>query len=154
MKTERIRKVNFNNRRHLLTIQYASGKKVDVHYSGLGIEGGLEAAWVDSETGGLSVGLRLRGGREDFMPYDQPLAITRDPEFLLQNQIERMIARIRKEMTKKRISKRFLALQLRTSDNQIQRLLDPAIVNKNPAQLYKIAALIGMEMEWRVRRAA
>jgi hypothetical protein len=48
---------------------------------------------------------------------------------------------------------RYLATQLGTSDNQIQRLLDPSILNKNLEQLYRIALLLGLELEWRVRAA-
>lgn len=88
------------------------------------------------------------------MPYDQPLALAKDPESLLRNQMEHVVARIRDALTKKRISKRYLATQLGTSDNQIQRLLDPEILNKNLEQLYRLATLVGLELEWRAKRAA
>jgi ribosome-binding protein aMBF1 (putative translation factor) len=78
----------------------------------------------------------------------------RDPEYLLRTQLERVLARIRETLTAKGISKRYLATQLGTSDNQIQRLLDPSILNKNLEQLYRISLLLGLELEWRVRAAA
>ena len=88
------------------------------------------------------------------MPYDQPLALARDPEFQLRTHIERLLVHIHRALAEKRISKRYLAEQLGTSDNQIQRLLDPAILNKNLEPLYAVALLLGLELEWRVRPAA
>jgi hypothetical protein len=72
--TERIRAVRFDNRKRRLHVNYASGKRIGVHY-----------------------------GR--------------------------------------------LATQLGTSDNQIQRLLDPSVLNKNLEQLYRISLLLGLELE-------
>ena len=154
MKTERIRAVRFNNRKRALAVEYASGKTVELHYGQLGISQKLSAAWVDKETRGRAVGIRLEDGTEEHMPYDQPLALARDPEYQLRTHIERLLAHIHRALAEKRISKRYLAEQLGTSDNQIQRLLDPAILNKNLEQLYAVALLLGLELEWRVRPAA
>lgn len=154
MKTGKIKNVSFNNRKKVLRVEYLSGKNMDVHYSQIGIDENLSDAWVDKETRGMSVGLRRESGEEDYMPYDQPLALAKDPEFLLQNQIEKLIAHIKNAIIAKKISKRYLAEQLKTSDNQIQRLLNPKIVNKNLEQLYKIAALLDLELEWQVKKAA
>jgi ribosome-binding protein aMBF1 (putative translation factor) len=68
--------------------------------------------------------------------------------------MERVVARIREALERKRISKHFLAEQLATSDAQIQRLLDPDVLKKNLDQLYRIATLVGLELEWNVRKAA
>ena len=152
--TQRIRAVRFDNRTRVLHVGYASGKRIGVHYGHLGIDQKVVAAWVDKETRGRAIGIRLQYGSEEYMPYDQPLALTRDPDYLLRTQIERILARIRETLAAKRISKRYLATQLGTSDNQIQRLLDPSILNKNLEQLYRIALLLGLELEWRVRAAA
>ena len=154
MKTERIRAVHFDNRKRVLDVHYASGKRIAVHYGHLGIGQKIVAAWVDKQTRGGAVGMRLEDGHEEYMPYDQPLALARDPEYLLRTQLERLLARISEVLAAKRISKRYLAEQLGTSDNQIQRLLDPSILNKNLEQLYRIGLLLGLELEWRVREAA
>jgi ribosome-binding protein aMBF1 (putative translation factor) len=81
------------------------------------------------------------------VPYDQPLAIVKDPEFMLQNHIENVIAQIKEELARKKVSKKYLARQLETSDNQIQRLLNPNILNKNLTQLYKLASLLELQFE-------
>jgi len=154
MKTGKIKAVQRNNRKRVIQVAYASGKKVDVHYSQLGILKNISEIWIDKETRGMSVGMRLEDGKEEFMPYDQPLALAKDPEYQLQNQIERLIAHIKVALEKKKISKRYLAEQLKTSDNQIQRLLNPKILNKNLEQLYKVASLLGLELEWNITWAA
>jgi len=154
MKTVRIRAVRFDNRRRVLDVEYASAKCISVHYGHLGIAKKIIAAWVDKDTRGRAVGIRLEDGTEEYMPYDQPLALARDPEYLLRTQLEQVLARIRLALADRHISKRYLAEQLNTSDNQIQRLLDPSILNKNLGQLYRIALLLGIELEWRVSEAA
>jgi hypothetical protein len=154
VKSERIRAVHFDNRRRVLDVAYASGKRVDVHYGQIGIVAKVVDAWVDQETRGRAIGLRLADDTEAFVPYDQPLALARDPDYLLRSHLERVLGRIRQTLADKHISKRYLADQLGTSDNQIQRLLDPAILNKNLGQLYRIALLLGIEIEVRVTEAA
>ena len=82
------------------------------------------------------------------------MAVAKDPEYLLQNQMEVLTALIRRELEQKKVSLRFLARELGTSDNQIQRLLNPNILNKNLTQLSKIAVLLGLEVEVRLKGAA
>ena len=76
------------------------------------------------------------------------------PEYLLQHQMEVLTALIRRKLEQKKVSLRFLARELGTSDNQIQRLLNPNILNKNLTQLSKIAVLLGLEVEVRLKGAA
>lgn len=153
MKSSRFKTVSFNNRKKQLEFTYTSGKHVLLHYSHLGIQQPIKEAWVDSETKGKSVGLRFQNSYEDFLPYDQPLAIVKDPEYLLQNQIEKLIFEIKEMLQKKKISKSYLAKLLHTSDNQIQRLLNPKILNKNLSQFYQVAALLGIELELHAKAA-
>jgi DNA-binding XRE family transcriptional regulator/DNA-binding Xre family transcriptional regulator len=148
-----MRKVDFDNRRKTLYIEYNSGKLVEIHYGQLGIHKKISEVWIDRETGGRSVGIRFTNGDEEFMPYDQPLALARDPEFLLRTHLERILGKIRLVLHEKRISKHYLAEQLETSDNQIQRLLNPAFLNKNLEQLYRIGILLGLEFEWNIKKA-
>lgn len=154
MKTNKIKVASFNNRKKVLRVDYVSGKTARVHYSQIGIRKNVLDVWVDRETHGLSLGIRLEDGQEEYMPYDQPLALTKDPDYLLQDHIEHVIAHVKQAIKEKGISKRYLAEQLGTSDNQVQRLLNPSILNKNLEQLYRIASLLGLEFEWRIKRAA
>lgn len=88
------------------------------------------------------------------MPYGQPLAIARDPDYLVRNHLETLTAQIRRELDRRGVSLRYLAERLDTSDSQIQRLLKPTPGNKNLSQLYRIAALLDLEMEIRLNPAA
>ena len=134
-------------------MEYTSGQKVIVHYGTLGIKKNIKSIWVDKETKGRSIGIELVNGDVDYVPYDQPLYIVRDPEYLLQNHIENVIARMNEVISQKHISKKYLARQLETSDNQVQRLLNPKILNKNLMQLYKLGALLDLEFKLELEAA-
>lgn len=153
MKNRKFGKVAFNNRKKQISFKYTSGKELMVHYSQLGIKSNIRESWIDQETNGQSVGVKFEDDTVDFIPYDQPLALAKDPDFLLQNQIEILTARIKEAIRERKISKRYLAEQLATSDNQIQRLLNPKILNKNLSQLYQIAALLGLELQITLKAA-
>ncbi len=154
MKSKKLKRVEFNNRKKQIMFVYASGKMATLHYGHFGIDQSIVRAWIDKETAGKSVGLEFADETTDYIPYDQPLAAVHDPEYLLQQHIELIISHIKDALKVLKFSKRYLAEQLKTSDNQIQRLLNPAIPNKNLSQLYAILAIVGLEPEWRVRKAA
>lgn len=154
MTSHKFKIVSFNNRKKQLTVAYTSGKKMILHYSSLGIYANIQKVWIDPETKGQSVGIELSNGKIDYMPYDQPLAIVKDSDYLLQTQMELLIADIKEAIQQKKISKRYLAEQLHTSDNQIQRLLNPAILNKNLKQLYQLATLLNLELKINTEKAA
>ena len=147
MKGLRFKSASFSNRRKEISMTYTSGKSLTIHFGTIGIKKNIKDIWIDKETGGRSLGIQFVSGDVDYLPYDQPLHIVKDPEYMLQNHIENIIAQIKEEMKKKNISKKYLARQLGTSDNQIQRLLNPDILNKNLVQLYKISAFIGLKFE-------
>lgn len=153
MRDPRFKSVTFNNRKKQIIFIYSSGKHITLPYSRLEINKNIQQARVDSETQQRSVELIYSDGSRDYLPYDEPLALAKDPEFLLQTHIEVLTADIKEALQKKRISKRYLAEQLGTSDNQIQRLLNPNILNKNLSQLYRIAALVGLQVEIRSQAA-
>ena len=133
----KIKSVEFNNRTKQVRVLYTSGKTVQFHYGQVRFRKNLNQAWVDPETGYKSIIFEFDDGKLEYMPYDQPLALAKDPEFLLQTQIELLTSQIKAELQKQKISKRFLATHLHTSDNQVQRLLNSEILNKNLEQLYK-----------------
>jgi hypothetical protein len=147
-----IKTVQFNNRSRILKCLYSSGKCVEVHYGQLGIKHKILDAWADKETHSRTIVVKLVNGHVDYIPWDQPLFLARDPEELLHNHIERIIAVIIETLHKKKISKHYLAQALSTSDNQIQRLLNPAILNKNLHQLYVLADLIELDLELNICR--
>lgn len=145
--------VYFSNKTKEIEIEYSNGKIIVLHYGSLAIDRNISQMWIDEETRGKTLVIEYQDGLVDFIPYDQPLALVKDPEFMLQNQIEHLIAEIKETLKAKGISKKFLARQLGTSDNQIHRLLNPRIVNKNLSQLYRLCALIGLEFELKLKAA-
>ena len=153
MKGSKFKSVEFSNKTKEIDITYTSGKTVTVHYGSLGIRKNVENMEIDKETEKKSLIIEYSDGTLDFLPYDQPLYIVRDPEYMLQNHIEDIIAQIKEALSRKKISKKFLARQLQTSDNQIQRILNPKILNKNLTQLYKLAYLVGLEFEMHIKAA-
>ncbi len=154
MKSTRVKKVTFDNRKKQLTVHYAARQEATIHYGQIGITQNLRQAYSDKETGHRTIVLILADGSTEFMPSDQPLALIKDPEFVLQTHIERLVARIRRELQKKGVSLRYVARQLSTSDNQVQRLLSPSVLNKNLSQLYRIAAILDLEVEVHIKEAA
>ena len=93
---------------------YTSEKLVKIHYRDLGINKKIENIKVDKETGQKSLIIKFTDGKYDFLPYDQPLHIIGDPEYLLQNHIENIIAQIKTKISQKKISVSHLAKQLKT----------------------------------------
>ena len=154
MKHVKFKTVGFSNKKKQISLTYTSGKEVVIHYGQLGIKDNISDIWIDKETRGRSLGIEFADGHTDYMPYDQPLALVKDPDFILQNQIENIIAQIVEVLKERKISKHYLALQLKTSDNQVQRLLNPRFLNKNLTQLYKMAAILNLEFDLRLRAAA
>jgi hypothetical protein len=153
-KKYKFKSADFNNRKKQLHLSYSNGKSTSISYGSLGIGKNIKKVWIDKETSGQSVGIEFLDGSTDYLPYDQPLFIAKDPEYLLQIQIELLIAEITAAIKSKKISKRYLAEKLNTSDNQVQRLLNPRILNKNLAQLYKIASLLNLEIYMSVKEVA
>ncbi len=154
MKTKKIKSVTYNNRKKQIALIYANGKKVTLHYGHLGITENLLNAWVDKETRGQSIGLKFANGKTDYVPYDQPLAIVKDADYLLQNQLEVVLSYIKEAIQSRKLSKKYLAEQLNTSENQIQRLLNPKIINKNLSQLYHLISLLHLELKLNIKEAA
>lgn len=154
MKSKKIKNVTFSNKTKEIEIEYTSKKKYSVHYGQLGIRKNILKAWVDHETGNQSVGFEFEDGSLDYMPYDQPLALNKDPDYLLQDQIEHLVLELNESIKKKGISKKFIAKKLKTSENQIFRLLNPSILNKNLEQLYQIAFILNKQIEIELKDAA
>src|SRR3990167_9343433 len=98
MRDNKFKSVDFNNHKKQLFFVYTTGKKVSVHYSQLGINSNIVKAWVDHETRDRSIGLEFENGSKDYLPYDQPLELVKDADYLLQNHIELVISYIKDEI--------------------------------------------------------
>ena len=154
MRPIKFKSATFSNKKKQIDILYTNGKRAAIHFGTIGIKKLIKEIKVDWETNGKSLKILFEDESVDYLPYDQPLVIVRDPEVLLQIHIERIIAKIKDAILKKKISKRYIAERLETSDNQVQRLLNPAILNKNLTQLYRIADLVGLEFDVHIKEVA
>ncbi|MBI2027715.1 MAG: hypothetical protein HYS98_07960 [Deltaproteobacteria bacterium] len=150
----RILNIVLNNRKKELTLTYSNKKKITVHYGQIGIISNLRNATVDPESSGHAFVLEKEDGKREFVPYDVPLLLSKDPDYLYQTEIEELIADIKLKMREKGISKKYLARQLKTSDMQVERLLNPNIINKNFEQLHYIAYILGMNLYFEMKKAA
>lgn len=154
MSSLKISKVDFNNRKKELTIVYKNKKIVTLHYGQLGLKKNILSARIDPESKGLALALGFQDGKKEYIPYDIPLILSQDPDYLFQTEIEELIADIKIKMQDKKISKKYLARQLQTSDIQIERLLNPKTSKKNFQQLNKIAHILGMNLSIKMEEAA
>jgi hypothetical protein len=154
MKPLKFKSATFSNKKKQIEILYTNKKTATIHFGSIGIKKLIKDLKVDKETNGKTLKIIFEDQTIDFLPYDQPLVISRDPEMLLQLHIERITAKIKEAIAKQKISKRYIAERLETSDNQVQRLLSPSILNKNLCQLYKIADLVGLEFEVLIKDVA
>ena len=59
-----------------------------VHYGSLGITDPVAHIQVDEETSGRTLKIEFANGKTDYMPYDQPLFLVKDPEYMLRDHIE------------------------------------------------------------------
>lgn len=150
----KFKKIDFCNRKKRLFLTYSNNKTFDVHYAELGISKNIKKVWIDKETNGKTLGIEFEDGNKDFMPYDQPLYLKKEPEYMLRLHIEHIVSDIKNMIKKKHISKAYIRDVLNTSDSQIQRLLNPSTVNKNLSQLYKIANILGLEFEFNFKKAS
>ena len=150
----KIKTVNFCNRKKRLFLKYTNNKVYEVHYSELGLDQKIINAWVDKETKAMTAVLMLEDNSEEYLSFDQPLYLRKDPEYMLRLHIERVIADIKMEIKHKKISIAYLRDKLQTSDSQIRRLLDPSNLNKNLTQLYKIADILGLNLKFGMDKEA
>ncbi len=154
MKHKKFKKVIFDNKRRSFYLEYTSGLKVDCPYSALGIHGKVTEAAPDDEVGEHSFYFVLESGKRDSVPYDQPLHIAQNPEYLKRQTLYEMTKVINELIRKGKVSKRELARRLGTSMSQLSRLLDTSNYKKELSRLIEIAAMLNYEFKWEFKKAA
>ena len=154
MKHKKFKKVTFDNKKRTFHLEYSSGLKVDCPYSALGIREKVTDAAPDSEVGDHSFYFVLESGKKDYVPYDQPLHIAQNPEYLKQQTLYEMTKAINEFIRKEKVPKRELARRLDTSMSQLSRLLDTTNYKKELSRLIEIAAMLNYEFTWAFKKAA
>lgn len=154
MKNRKFKMVMFDNKKRVFHLEYTSGLKIDCPYFSLGIREKVKDAAPDREAGDHSFYFVLESGKRDYVPYDQPLHIAQNPEYVKQQTLYEMTKMINEFIREEKIPKRELARRLGTSMSQLLRLLDTTNTKKELARLIEIAALLNYEFKWEFRKAA
>lgn len=154
MKHKKFKKVELDNKKRVFHLQYTSGLKVECPYSTLGIKGKVIEAAPDVEVGQHSFYFILENGKKEFVPFDQPLHIVQNPEYVKQNTLYEVTKQINEFVERGKVSKRELARRLGTSLSQLSRLLDTTNYKKELSRLIELAAMLNYEFKWEFKRAA
>jgi hypothetical protein len=150
----RIIKVVYNNQDNIISIHYKDGRIFNVPYHKLKISSPLSSAGIDMETRGCAFYYKQQESEKVYVPYDIPLIINNDPEYMFELKLENLSADLKQKILQSKIPKYRLAKMLNTSESQLYRLLDPNRASKNIFQLFKLAQLIGMDLQIRLKKAA
>jgi hypothetical protein len=153
MKHRKFKKVAFDNKKRIFHLEYTSGLKIDCPYSALGIHDKVTDAAPDSEAGEHSFYFVLENGKQDYVPYDQPLHIAQVPEYAKEQALYEMTKTINELIRKGKVPKRELARRLNTSMSQLARLLDTTNYKKELSRLIEIAAMLNYEFKWEFKKA-
>ncbi|HSA58665.1 MAG TPA: helix-turn-helix transcriptional regulator [bacterium] len=154
MKHNKFKKVGFDNKKRAFHLEYTSGLKVDCPYSALGIHDKVVEVGPDPEVGRHSFYFTLNNGKKEYVPYDQPLHIVQNPEYVRENTLYEMTKLLNQLIREAKVPKRELARRLGTSMSQLSRLLDTTNYKKELSRLIEIAAMLNYEFKWSFKRAA
>lgn len=154
MKHNKFKKVGFDNKKRVFHLEYTTGLKIDCPYSALCIRDKVIEAGPDPEVGRHSFYFTLNNGKTDYVPYDQPLHIVQNPEYVRENTLYEMTALLNRLIKESKVPKRELARRLGTSLSQLARLLDTTNYKKELSRLIEIAAMLNYEFKWEFKRAA
>ncbi len=154
MKHKKFKKVEFDNKKRVFHLQYTSGLKVECPYSSFKIQSKVIEAGPDPEVGGHSFYFVLENGKKDYVPFDQPLHVLQNPEYVKEQTLYDMTKCLNEFIRKEGVSKRELTRRLGTSMSQLQRLLDTTNTKKELSRLVELAAMLNYEFKWSFKRAA
>src|SRR3990167_2866194 len=154
MKYKKFKKVEFDNKKRVFNLKYTSGLPIECPYSALGIRGKVVETGPDSAVGRHSFYFILENGKKEFVPYDQPLHIVQNPEYVKEQTLYEVTKELGKLIKKSKVSKRELARRLGTSLSQLARLLDTTNYKKELSRLIELAAMLDYEFKWQFKRAA
>lgn len=154
MNHTKFKKVEFNNKKKVFRLTYNSGLTVECPYIAFGIKEKVIDAGPDKEVGNHSFYFVLESGKQDYVPFDQPLYISNNPDYMRQELMFELTMKIQNMIENAGISKRELARSLKTSVTQINRLLDQTNYNKDLSRLIQIASLLNYDFDWEFKKVA
>ena len=154
MKHKKLKRAECDNKKKVFHLEYTSGLKIECPYSSLGIKTKIIEAGPDDDDGHHSFYFIPDHGKKNFVPFDQPLHIVQNPEYIKQQTLYEVTKQLNVFIEKEKVSKRELARRLSTSMSQIIRLLDTTNYKKELSRLIEIAAMLNYEFKWSFKKAA
>lgn len=154
MKHEKFKMVEHDNKKKVFRLEYTSGLKIECPYSALGIKHAVVEATPDKESGRHSFYFVLENGETEYVPFDQPLHIVQNPEYVREQTLYEVTKQLNEFLKKSNVSKRELARRLGTSLSQLARLLDTTNYKKELSRLIELAAMLNYEFVWEFKKAA
>ena len=153
MKHQKFKKAQFDNKKRVFHLEYTSGLKLDCPYSALKIRGKVVDSCPDPEVGKHSFYFTLENGKTDYVPFDQPLYIASNPEYIKEQTLFEMTKKLQEFIRLAKIPKREVARRLNTSVSQLNRLLDTTNYKKELSRLIEIATILNYEFHWSFKKA-
>jgi hypothetical protein len=152
----RIKRAAVNNNRKALEIETSKGR-LCLPFAKLRVqptaENPVAEMFVDAELGRRAVTYRLASGAEDSVPLDAFLDYNRDPDYLRKMTLYSLTLKALELVKRSALSKREIARKLKTSPAQLYRLLDPANYQKSVDQMMRLAASLGYEVNFTLKKA-
>lgn len=153
----KIHRILANNRKKVFVIDSTKGT-YELPYNLLPFpptkEDPLVSVIADPELAKEAFTYKLRSGIEDSVHMDSVLYHSKDPEYLCNLMLHNLTCKALDKLKEKKISKRQLARQMKTSPQQIQRLLNTAFYGKTIDQMIKLLHVLGVTVELNFKKAA
>src|SRR3990167_5301689 len=105
MKHKKFKKVELDNKKKVFHLCYTSGLQIECPYSALGIRVKVTEAAPDNEAGGHSFYFILENGKKEFVPFDQPLHIDQNPEYVKEHTLYEVTKQLHEFVKKSKVSK-------------------------------------------------
>jgi predicted XRE-type DNA-binding protein len=153
MKSLKVKKASFDNRKHLVCIETVQGV-LSLPYAKLSArptkENPITKIFADKELGNLAVSYILKDGTEDSIPVDAFLDHNADPDYIRHIELHKLTNEAITALERSGLSKREVCRRLGTSMSQLQRLFDPANSQKTIDQMIRLLTVLGTKVEIRV----
>ena len=114
----------------------------------------VESAFVDPEVGREGFTYALASGREGTIHVDAVLEYNRDPATMADLMLYELTLEARRRLDRTRLGTREIIRRLGTSASQFYRLLDPANDRKSLRQMVALLAVLGCDVELKVKARA
>lgn len=157
MKSYKIRKATWNNKKKLIEVETAK-ESLSLPFSKLmtppTVDNPIEELYVDKELANTAVTFRLKNGDEDSIPLDAFLDFNKDPDYLRETEMHRLTVLANKLIKDSGVSKREICRRMETSMSQLARILDTSNYKKSFDQLIKLFTIMGTEVKIEVYNVA